>query len=766
MKKSVIIFASFVIIGFAIPTATDAVATKFTSCVVGGVTAPWLTTKLTSQVSKSTDTAKGAISSIICAKWPVLCSVGGVNTVPVADSGVKGAVKSDTSNTNAKELWWDTIARCGAREILSKVSGDIVSTARTSGRDGSTTYVKNWRYFLTSAEYRGEDMFRAILSNTNVCDYMAKEAKDAFGVNKKIDLPGVNTRSSDLNSYALRANCTMPKGFSISNYQKDFQGNGGWEAFSRLLDGANNPYGMMLMSMDEIAKQRAVEVTADTAQAAANGGQLGISGKTANDSCLIKGMTGSCLVYKDIKTPGSYINANLAATIQQELAWIGSVDEVGELIASLTEIILNRLTNLSNPDEGNAYIEEPLPDSPSPEEPAPVCLDRGVYADALLGAMNKVLDANPDLANSQNIDENNFAFLALVAANPPAGFNVTDQVLNGHDNPNTGDLLAIWKTGDAKMERYDVIKEHGDGGSPLSKFITTNFTGRIPLDCTNSGGGNGCTCESFGPIPTPPLPVPTCTAPEYEGNLWGAMADVLRENNALAEAKNTKTNDLAFLSLVAANPPDGFNITDQVFGKDDKPNPGNLLSIWRTGDIEMERYSVIENHGNAGQPLSKYIIADFEGQVPLSCTTSGNGQNCNCKPAEPVPGEACIDDYDLNFRGGLTRIRSEFIELPVFIETICSAPGICSGGNEGIAFIKWIGENTLILEKGRLAAKDVDSANPAIPLLEKVEWDIEKHQNLVLDDYYDGYDATKAQNSQQSIMTQLTALVALPQCRQ
>ena len=166
-----------------------------------------------------TKVAKDTIGKLICAKIPFLCSGSAIDTitsVPVFDNSVKGAVTSDTNNTNAKELWGDTIARCGAREILNKISGDIVNTARTSGRDGGTTYVRNWRNFLTRAEYRGEDMFRAMLSNTNICNYMAQDAKSAFGVTRKINLPGVNTRSGDLNSYALRANCTMPKDFDIS----------------------------------------------------------------------------------------------------------------------------------------------------------------------------------------------------------------------------------------------------------------------------------------------------------------------------------------------------------------------------------------------------------------------------------------------------------------------------------------------------------------------------------------------------------------------
>ncbi len=509
MKQLIILFSAFVIIGFAIPTTTDAGAVKFTSCVVGGVTAPWLTSKLTQGVNNMTKVAKNTIGRLVCAKIPFLCSGSAVDTlmsVPVFDSSVKGAVISDTNNTNAKELWGDTIARCGAREILNKISGDIVNTARTSGRDGGTTYIRNWRNFLTRAEYRGEDMFRAMLSNANICDYMAQDAKSAFGVTRKINLPGVNTRSGDLNSYALRANCTMPKNFSMANYQRDFQGNGGWEAFSRLLDGANNPYGMVLMSMDEIAKQRAIETAADSAQTAANAGYTGISGKNANDSCMIKGMTGTCLVYKDIKTPGSYIGANLAATVQQELAWVGNVDEVGELIANLTEITLNRLTNLSNPNEGNAYIEEPLPDessTPIPSPTAPPTLECSIegpfqYGGEMNTAIATLKTQNPEFLNSvpvlggnprhpeeiayiqADLDKTANALLAIVKGNM-SNFKGGRIYTSCSASGNIGtDAIIIGKQSDYLGEVYDFKSGVAEAaGKPLRDALQSASSGEL-----------------------------------------------------------------------------------------------------------------------------------------------------------------------------------------------------------------------------------------------------------------------------------------------
>lgn len=348
-------------------SSTHAGTVEFVSCTAGGVAAPWLVTRLEGYASQATDVAKDKMKNILCSKWPLLCSLGGasaITSVPVIDSATKNAITGDTSNTNSKELWMDTIARCGAREILNKISGNIVNTARTSGRNGGTSFIQNWRNYITSSQYRGESIFRTILSNTKVCEYMESGVKQGFGVTKKLPLSGLNTRTGSTSPFQLTANCTMPSSFSMNDYMKDFSGNGGWEAFNRLLETQNNPIGMALLAGQEISNQRDLEQQADQAEALANDGYQGISGKNANDSCELKDQRGKCIKYKDIKTPGSYVAANLAAVVQQELAWIGSVDEIGELVANLTEIVLNRLLDLSNPDEGDAYIEDPMPAMP------------------------------------------------------------------------------------------------------------------------------------------------------------------------------------------------------------------------------------------------------------------------------------------------------------------------------------------------------------------------------------------------------------------
>ena len=118
-----------------------------------------------------------------------------------------------------------------------------------------------------------------------------------------------------------------------------------------------------------------------------------------------------------------------------------------------------------------------------------VCRDQGGtpnYAGDLQNAMNEVRNKNPDsIMGKANTKTNSFAYLNYVIEElKSAGFNAAANVLNGNDNPNNGDLIAVWREGDSTIERYDVISDVGSGSMPLTRAVTTPiYTGDIPLTC-------------------------------------------------------------------------------------------------------------------------------------------------------------------------------------------------------------------------------------------------------------------------------------------
>jgi hypothetical protein len=307
--------------------------------------------------------AMDAIRSFFKAKVPVPDMLG-LGSVPVTDDKVR-------SNTSAgvreqleaakKEQVKDLIARCFARFMLDSEVLGILNITREQGRDGGTTFVRNWRNFITNSEYRGEGIFRTILANTQLCDYLETDLWGTFGVTKRdrIPLPAQNIRVRNLDPFRLRQQCTMPDNFSLIELQRDFRKGGGWAAVAQMTQPENNPNWAFLNAYDEMESQRALEREADLAQIQANDGYTGISGKTARASCLVSGQNGRCLIYKDIQTPGSYLAATLQASINQELGWLTNSDEMQEVLLRVFDRLTKRTENLLRPETRPKYGADP-----------------------------------------------------------------------------------------------------------------------------------------------------------------------------------------------------------------------------------------------------------------------------------------------------------------------------------------------------------------------------------------------------------------------
>jgi len=146
----------------------------------------------------------------------------------------------------------------------------------------------------------------------------------------------------------------------------------------------------------------------------------------------------------------------------------------------------------------------PLSCTSSPTPSGQCAVTGGQYAGALRDAEGAVLAANSDVGDLLNIKEggrpNARRFLKLVEAELILkGFNTTVDVLNGNNNLNSGDAIAIWKTGDTDpqvMERYDAII---GSAATIREAATAQLTGFIPLNCVAGQGGNDCGCKNTSP---------------------------------------------------------------------------------------------------------------------------------------------------------------------------------------------------------------------------------------------------------------------------
>lgn len=286
---------------------------------------------------------------------------------------------------------------------MSKYLNSIVDRVNTGGRTGrQPAYVQNWRNFLLDSAYRGEDVFRVQLGNTETCLDFRNGLNLQFGVptdgictnNKCFGGPlngqscllnqecanqsrqrvpqNQNTRVNNLDPFSRRARCTMPQGWSSVKYKQDFTGNGGWDALVRLSEPQNNFYGATLMSFGEISAQRALDSAADQNEARrgytgirAGGCQsLGSGGICTNNKCVGGPLNGqSCILTQEcavlnaqarctflgnVTTPGDVLGESAANYIDKNLGWLVTSDELLEVLFNLATGLIGRLTDFSD----------------------------------------------------------------------------------------------------------------------------------------------------------------------------------------------------------------------------------------------------------------------------------------------------------------------------------------------------------------------------------------------------------------------------------
>ncbi len=428
-------------------------------------------------------------------------------TVPVHDQGLLEAIRGFESTYTEKEVRQTIIARCLARQIMIAMNKNALEVMRTGGRDGGATFIRNWNNFQTNAQYRGENIFRAELSTTKLCDYLSDDIKKSYGVDpkKKTPITGQNTRTDSLLPFSLQANCTLPQGFTIDKYNQDFAGNGGWEAFARALEPQNNAWGLNALSQQEIAKQRSLAVSADNTQAIANNGYLGISGRGKNDSCLVKARSGECVIYKNIKTPGSYIAANINATVASEFQWLTSAQGLSTIIATATEVLVNRLLDLGSSDEGEYRTasdddQEPIPTpnpSNAPLEPTEVLAPADAFlvhpsqASAVISAKTDLVAAGVDISGECGAFKITKAAAWLLRS---SGAGLLSKPTGNNCEGYAVDIIAF---PDGYI--YDVIGDSGIGNIPGWSPVGCGTDGTCadryrpavdPGTTTSGGGGN------------------------------------------------------------------------------------------------------------------------------------------------------------------------------------------------------------------------------------------------------------------------------------
>jgi len=254
-----------------------------------------------------------------------------------------------------KEFGLDLIARVFARNFLNTIINSVSDFIEKNGRNKLPAFVQDWRYFLEDAQYRGEDITRAIigeaigtgLNSGTICNYLKGPLGSAFGAIRSTGFSAFNNRVDSLQYYALRNRCTLPAGFDVNTFRNDFSAGGGWAAWDQLIQPQNNLYGVLADSLAEISGQREFEEKRDRSEAEAGSGFTSKLGGDDN-GCSVEGGNSFCLVLGSILTPAKVLESVGSKLNTSELDFTTGCDELSECIFSILGALTSRLANFAS----------------------------------------------------------------------------------------------------------------------------------------------------------------------------------------------------------------------------------------------------------------------------------------------------------------------------------------------------------------------------------------------------------------------------------
>lgn len=247
-----------------------------------------------------------------------------------------------------KEYVIDLIARLIGRFLLSRMSNSIMTEINAAGTIGDGPLVRDWRGFSQESQYRGEDVFRAMLAKTPVCSYLRDSVDSIFNSKDSLTLgdPGLN-RIYAPQPFKSRNACTSSlSSGQVAGFRDDFT-DGGWEAWRQLIQPQNNLYGVFGDSVNEFGNQRSFTQANERGEAQAGSGYLSKRNTGESSACKIPGISGRCIIWNNVQSPGDLFSQSSANTILEELDWLTDVDELSEAVVAGISFATSMITSFS-----------------------------------------------------------------------------------------------------------------------------------------------------------------------------------------------------------------------------------------------------------------------------------------------------------------------------------------------------------------------------------------------------------------------------------
>lgn len=286
--------------------------------------------------------------------------------------------------TNAAAVIYDPLEQLNefvikplVRKIANSLESKLVNSvnkqlAKIDGRLPS--FITNWRNHLLDSQGRGNDVFRAVLADAQICGFMSNNVKRAFGADLFAGVlqSGRVTNSSGQVTYENKttapgtvsfqsvANCTLPGNFNVDAFKDDFT-QGGWDAWDRLLEPQNNLFGLYALALNEQDKQ--VEIDKQASMNAAVAGQgflsqkLGIGDAGLGPTSCVSGANSRCVFLGKIVTPEKILGESAANALDTKFKTLGGASYLTDVVLSMFAAVLDGTTSRIANYANSAYDE-------------------------------------------------------------------------------------------------------------------------------------------------------------------------------------------------------------------------------------------------------------------------------------------------------------------------------------------------------------------------------------------------------------------------
>ncbi len=269
--------------------------------------------------------------------------------------------------------WWYFIDNFIIRPILKKIVDSLENKALNAMNDIITDklnggrlphFITDWRDKLLKSIGRGNDVFRTILADTQLCPYFNNNLKKIFGADRLVGVatPPFTAVPPGTETFQFAQRCLLDPSININNFANDFT-QGGWEAWVQLLQPNNNFFGAFTAALNEQSEQRLVGQKAESSEDIANNGALPrriqgiLSGQPgsltslgSSEGCVGNWGGGSggirCIFFGKNQTPGTiFKDAAQRQAIDQKLQTLGMGSTDMEIVLQfIANLVVNKVS--------------------------------------------------------------------------------------------------------------------------------------------------------------------------------------------------------------------------------------------------------------------------------------------------------------------------------------------------------------------------------------------------------------------------------------